>query len=421
MLLSLRRELLGADGCATHSLRRPPLPFLLNYGKDSSGNYTRGRYPRYVFLVRSYLPALDYFVGDEPCAKIWSVYISEAEKYDKALVDSWRGNMNGMLIFVRPTPHAGLFSAILTAFIIESYKTLQTSDPLLDTMLHLSQQYANATGTIPAPDPLQVVAFSSLICNVLWFISLGLSLGSALTATFVEQWARDFLQRTEMLPSPVKRARIFAYLYYGLKRFKMHAVVALIPFLLHMSLLFFFGGLFAFLWPVNHAVAAVAAVILAILIFIYALMTVLPLLQFDCPYQTPLSTVFWDLQRYFLQFIQEKKHQPAVDSPRLHTMVDTMIKEATVRDDSGHREDRDRRALAWTMKSLADDDELEPFVEGIPDSIWGPQGTHFPAILARFKHLRFIFKDDATNTTTLFVTFSPTPKFSLDRASSTSC
>jgi hypothetical protein len=54
--------------------------------------------------------------GDEPCAKIWytsleqmlyrfslvprSVYITEAEKYDKAMVDSWRGNMNGMLIFV---------------------------------------------------------------------------------------------------------------------------------------------------------------------------------------------------------------------------------------------------------------------------------------------------------------------------------
>ncbi|KAJ7076006.1 hypothetical protein B0H15DRAFT_955982 [Mycena belliarum] len=44
------------------------------------------------------IPVLDT-PGDEPCAQIWSVYISEAEKYDKALVDSWRGNMNGILIF----------------------------------------------------------------------------------------------------------------------------------------------------------------------------------------------------------------------------------------------------------------------------------------------------------------------------------
>jgi hypothetical protein len=28
------------------------------------------------------------------------VYISEAEKYDKALVESWRSDMDGLLIFV---------------------------------------------------------------------------------------------------------------------------------------------------------------------------------------------------------------------------------------------------------------------------------------------------------------------------------
>ncbi|KAJ6580446.1 hypothetical protein DFH09DRAFT_876284, partial [Mycena vulgaris] len=50
--------------------------------------------------------------------KLWVVYISEVDKYDKALVESWRGDMDGLLIF------AGLFSASLTAFLIESYKTI---------------------------------------------------------------------------------------------------------------------------------------------------------------------------------------------------------------------------------------------------------------------------------------------------------
>ncbi|KAJ7084703.1 hypothetical protein C8R44DRAFT_561806, partial [Mycena epipterygia] len=48
----------------------------------------------------------------------WSIYVGEAEKYDKALVESWRSNMDSILIF------AGLYSASLTAFVIESYKTL---------------------------------------------------------------------------------------------------------------------------------------------------------------------------------------------------------------------------------------------------------------------------------------------------------
>ncbi|KAJ7485883.1 hypothetical protein FB451DRAFT_1392607 [Mycena latifolia] len=51
-------------------------------------------------------------------AKLWAVSISEAEKYDKSLVESWKSDMEGMLIL------AGLFSASFTAFIVESYKTL---------------------------------------------------------------------------------------------------------------------------------------------------------------------------------------------------------------------------------------------------------------------------------------------------------
>ncbi|KAF8146561.1 hypothetical protein K438DRAFT_1990468 [Mycena galopus ATCC 62051] len=33
---------------------------------------------------------------------------------------------------------------------------------------------------------------------------------------------------------------------------------------------------------------------------------------------------------------------------------------------------RDYRALGWTVKSLADDTKFEPFVESLPDVLWGP-------------------------------------------------
>jgi uncharacterized membrane protein len=36
-------------------------------------------------------------------AKLWAVYISEAEKYDKAMVERWRTDMEGLLIFVSVT------------------------------------------------------------------------------------------------------------------------------------------------------------------------------------------------------------------------------------------------------------------------------------------------------------------------------
>jgi hypothetical protein len=187
-----------------------------------------------------------------------------------------------------------------------------------------------------------------------------------------------------MLPSPVKRARIFTFLYYGLQRFRMHAVVGLIPLLLHLSLLFFFGGLVAFLVDVNRAVAYVAAGLLAVIFILYGYVTVLPLIQFDCPYKTPLSNVFWNVRRYFLrrlafyQGLPDDAHDElplSLEGVNLHrrSMVNAMIAKATVR--SIPREERDNRALVWTMKSLADDDELEPFVEGIPSAIWGRKFT----------------------------------------------
>ncbi|KAJ7505909.1 hypothetical protein B0H11DRAFT_1645015, partial [Mycena galericulata] len=226
----------------------------------------------------------------------WAVYISEADKYDNALVESWKSNMEGMLIF------AGLFSASLTAFIIESYPTLtpDSGDATVQLLTQISQQLAAAangsTFHMPTPPPFTVPT-TSLVCNALWFISLGLSLTCALIATLLEQWAREFLHRADMRSAPVIRARIFSYLYFGLKRFRMHTVVDIIPLLLHASLLFFFAGLVAFLIPINLPIAAVAAVLLFIVTAVYSVLTLLPLWHLDCPYRTPLSGAFWRMSR----------------------------------------------------------------------------------------------------------------------------
>jgi hypothetical protein len=45
---------------------------------------------------------------DSAAAKLWSVYVGEAEKYDRALVESWKSDMEGMLIFVRMLATSGV-------------------------------------------------------------------------------------------------------------------------------------------------------------------------------------------------------------------------------------------------------------------------------------------------------------------------
>ncbi|KAJ7613606.1 hypothetical protein DFH06DRAFT_1063800, partial [Mycena polygramma] len=313
-------------------------------------------------------------------AKLWAVYVSEAEKYDRALVESWKSDMEGLLIF------AALFSSILTAFIIESYQSLNpdSGDLTVHLLAQISQQLAasaNAsTFVIPPPASFSPNA-SAIICNALWFTSLGFSLACALIATFVQQWARDFLHKTDMRSAPVIRARIFSYLYYGLKRFQMHTVVEIIPLLLHGSLILFFCGLVAFLIPVNLAMTVIAATVLSIVAAVYCTLTILPLRYLDCPYRTPLSGAFWRVFRYFPNFSLSRKAEPdpeatiklhksdhSLDTPSTdETMVEAMSRTALET-----RSDRDYQALVWTMKSLADDVELEPFVEAVPDILWGP-------------------------------------------------
>ncbi|KAJ6572881.1 hypothetical protein DFH09DRAFT_402525 [Mycena vulgaris] len=317
-------------------------------------------------------PDLD---GHEAAAgKMWAVYVAEAEKYDRGLVESWKSDMEGMLIF------AGLFSAGLVAFLIESYKTLtpDSGDTTVLLLTRISNQLAaaaNGTTFTTTPHTPFSPQISSLVCNTLWFISLGLSLTCALVATLIEQWAREFMHKADMRSAPIIRAGVFSYLYYGLKRFEMHAVVEITPLLLHTSLLFFFIGLVAFLIPVNIFITVIIGVLLFVLAAVYAVLTIFPLVYIDCPYRTPLSKALWKLNekvrgtRRLPVAPLDVEIQVKPDSPE--TMVKAVFRKAGQQSDS-QRSGREGDALSWTMKSLADDTELEPFIKAIPDVLWGP-------------------------------------------------
>ncbi|KAJ7217584.1 hypothetical protein B0H12DRAFT_1153678 [Mycena haematopus] len=317
-------------------------------------------------------------------AKLWAIYISEAEKYDRALVESWKSDMEGLLIF------AALFSAVLTAFIIESYKSLNpdSGDLTVQLLEQISQQLATSANgsTFSAPrspsfaPPSFAPPASSLICNGMWF-----------------QWARDFLHRTDMRPAPITRAHIFSYLYYGLRRFHMHTVVETIPLLLHGSLLLFFSGLVAFLVPVNLTMTIIAGTILAIVTTIYGILTLLPLQYLECPYRTPLSNLFWRIWRGIPS--RQLEADPDVESGTSHhsgtvqtspVRKETMV-EATIRialEPCSDLRERERNALVWTVKSLTEDDEFLQFVDVIPDL--GRQYQHYIQSLARHPNVQLV-------------------------------
>jgi hypothetical protein len=183
----------------------------------------------------------------------------------------------------------------LTAFLIESYKTLNL-DATVKLLTQISLQlsaFSNSTTIGVPPAPAFAPSTPALLCHTLWFFSLGLSPGCALVATPLEQWTRDFIHRTDMRSAHLIRARIFSFLYYCLRRFDLHTVVDIVPLLLHAALLLFLAGLVAFLVPVNIIMAGIAAIILVIITGVSVILTLHPPLYLDSPYLTPLSGVFW--------------------------------------------------------------------------------------------------------------------------------
>ncbi|KAI0260445.1 hypothetical protein BC834DRAFT_900700 [Gloeopeniophorella convolvens] len=307
----------------------------------------------------------------DPSAKIWSVYLSQAEKFDKEQSESWTGDTEGILVFT------GLFSATVAAFILVSYQDLQpnSSDATVLLLLQISQQLsALSNGTsfpvsssIPGETDFKPSA-SSVRVNLLWFISLTLSLVCALLATLMQQWTRRYLQVADRPYSPPKRARIRTFFAEGVDKFRLNTAVEALPVLLHASVVLFYIGLVDFLININHTIAFTLLAFVSVFAVSYVLLTILPLVHHSAPYQTPLSALFWFLREAIplaiMWFRLGNDAKEAIQKRRekiRHGMRRAFEKTAMYLDNA-----IDIRALIWTLTALDEDDELEDFLDGLP-------------------------------------------------------
>ncbi|KAH9159998.1 hypothetical protein EDB89DRAFT_1801517, partial [Lactarius sanguifluus] len=219
----------------------------------------------------------------------WSIYLTEAEKQDSEVTESWKGDTDGILVFT------GLFSATVAGFIVESYKKLSpdSSDTTNALLAQISVQLVNISNGIPLAEagvaaqsrqPFKPTS-SAVRVNVLWFLSLVLSMNCALSATLMQQWAR----RYQELAQRPRRGRMRAYIFDGISRFGMARAIATMPTLLHTSVFLFFAGLVEFLFPIYTPVAYTTLGCIVVFALAYGVLTILPNIYLNCPYATPLS------------------------------------------------------------------------------------------------------------------------------------
>jgi hypothetical protein len=215
-------------------------------------------------------------------------------------------------------PHlkAGLFSATVTSFTVESYQWLDqaSDDQSMEILAHISLQFqqtfpnSSATAAVQ-PQPFSV-SRSAIRINIFWFLSLTLSMATVLIGILCMQWLREFKRdaaRSHKNAIAVRQMR-----FEGLLEWKVPFILSLLPILLQLALVLFFVGVLELLWARNYIVAATVSVAAGIVMLFLVGTTILPALQYffttdlnlrvgQCPYKSPQSWAFYRLSFRIIQ------------------------------------------------------------------------------------------------------------------------
>ena len=233
----------------------------------------------------------------------------------------------------------------------------------------------------------------------------------------MQQWARRYIEYAQHRGAPRKQARIRAYMFEGVRKFRMSQAVEAMPLLLHTSVFLFFAGLIEFLFTINNAVARYTLGCVLFFASIYAILTLLPNLRLNCPYRTPLSWItYYSFQlsgsslflaadtmegvfHGLLMKIWHWLHQDVPGSPDhgptkwrdvLEEKVRTHYKRLkhslrwrVVDSAMDAPSSVDKSALHWTLTTLDENQKFEEFAARMPgffDSSAAPDAT--PAMLS---------------------------------------
>ncbi len=210
-----------------------------------------------------------------------------------------------------------------------------------------------------------------------------MSLSCALLATLQHQSARRYIRLTQPgRCSPEKRARLRAFFADGMEKMHYAWAVEALPTLLHLSLFLFFWGLIVFLFNTDHEVFSSVVWWIILFSILYGLITLLPLIRHDSPYNSPLSTPTWFLYAG-IQFVSFKilafialvnSHISCETYQRYRSSRELYrrwmlggVEKAAEEEASERSTEIDVRILDWTISALGDDDSLKNFFEVIPD------------------------------------------------------
>lgn len=227
----------------------------------------------------------------------------ELIQQDEKMVKGYQEEIDTLLIFVCGkygclnyshkdilSSQAGLFSAILTAFVAQTYQNLQedkqeTTNALL---VQISQQLSDPLIHSVATRPNITVDSRDLRVNILWFISLILSLACSLFAIFVKQWLRSFMTWTNISHAELA-IQIRQYRYASMAKWHLFRIIVALPVLLQVALVLFGVGLVDFTLQLNMTLGCVLGAVAGFCLLAALIVSFSPLFSPQSPFRSPWS------------------------------------------------------------------------------------------------------------------------------------
>jgi Family of unknown function (DUF6535) len=157
-----------------------------------------------------------------------------------------------------------------------------------------------------------------------------------------------------------------AFFAHGVERFRFSSVAEAIPSLIHISLFLFFAGLLIYLFNINHTAFRAVVWWIGVSTVAYLVITILPILQVDSPYYSPLSSLVFRVCAglSYLAFFSKRLRDLA---PKYSIGFSRGIEKIAREEIRNISQKVDGFILKWTFDAhvFASDDQLDQFFECI--------------------------------------------------------
>ncbi|KAF9456710.1 armadillo-type protein [Collybia nuda] len=222
-----------------------------------------------------------------PDAKIWSLYLTKAEEKARQQAELWKTGLESLLIF------AGLFAGVVASFVVESRRDLQPQTKAEILLANILNAVRNETSSQDMFTP----SASARWINGLWFVSLLITLFSAIMGVLAKSWIVKFIPVASGQESDDAYRR---WVYdERAKLWYLEKGITTIPLLIQTALLLFCFGFTLQSIGDDPSLGWVVLVLVVLGIIIYIIITALPLFYPWIPIQTPLSDVLAGIVHFY--------------------------------------------------------------------------------------------------------------------------